>query len=192
MTQKTPTSTSFRRDGIPEVVSGLLWLLWGLAFLLPAFYPGWTWSGWGGYVLPLFVLLGALCVGPATRALKARFASGAAPPHAREDARPAARVFTLLFSFTLAAALVWVLLPGRAYEWQRLIPILLGILLAAIHAFIAWRHGLARYRLIALYILAAGALLSASNISPVLAFSLFLILLGIGVTASGLIALRRP
>lgn len=192
------STASFRRDGIPEIVSGFLWLLWGLAFLVPAVLPNWSWTGLGGWVLPVLMLLGAFAVGPITRALKRRIAP-AAPPSSTAGTDPdtdttaVSRVFTFLFSATLLAALVWVLLPGSTYDWLRLIPVVLGMLLAAVHAFIAWRHQLRRYRLLALYILAAGAVLSSAALPPALAFSLFLIVLGAGSAVAGYAALRsRP
>lgn len=187
------TTTNFRRDGIPEIVSGFLWLLWGLAFLAPAVVPNWSWTGLGGWVLPILMLLGAFAVGPITRALKRRIAPAAPPSSTETDTTAVSRVFTFLFSATLLAALVWVLLPGSTYDWLRLIPVVLGMLLAAVHAFIAWRHQLRRYRLLALYILAAGAVLSSAALPPALAFSLFLIVLGTGSAVAGYAALRsRP
>jgi hypothetical protein len=192
MTATTSSPRSFRRDGIPELLCGLLWLFWGLAFLVPALNPHWLPSGPGGFVLPVSMLLGALCVRPAARALKKRLLKGQ-PPKPAATPTPATRtprVFTVLFVLTLTAALVWVLLPGRSFEWQRLIPIVLAIVLAALHAFIAWKHHLARYRLLALYILAAGATLSSLPIAPALAFSLFLLLLGAGSALAGYAAFR--
>ncbi|MCL4843928.1 MAG: hypothetical protein KJZ79_18905 [Bryobacteraceae bacterium] len=195
MSAPTAAPRTFRRDGIPELLCGLLWLFWGFAFLVPALNPHWLPSGPGGFVLPVSMLLGALCVRPATRVLKKRLLKGhpPKPPAPQPTPAPAARtprVFTVLFVLTLTAALVWVLLPGRSFEWQRLIPIVLAIVLAALHAFIAWKHHLARYRLLALYILAAGATLSSLPITPALAFSLFLLLLGAGSALAGYAALR--
>jgi hypothetical protein len=192
MSAPTASPRTFRRDGIPELLCGLLWLFWGLAFLVPALNPQWLPSGPGGFVLPVSMLLGALCVRPATRAFKKRLLKDL-PPNPDTPRQPATRpprVFTVLFVLTLTAALVWVLLPGRSFEWQRLIPILLAIVLAALHAFIAWKHHLARYRLLALYILAAGATLSSLPVAPALAFSLFLLLLGAGSALAGYAALR--
>ena len=193
MTSPTDSPRSFRRDGIPELLCGLLWLFWGVAFLVPALNPQWLPSGPGGFVLPVSMLLGALCVRPATRALKRHLLKGHSPKPAAAPQTTAARtprVFTVLFVLTLTAALVWVLLPGRSFEWQRLIPIVLAIVLAGLHAFIAWKHHLARYRLLALYILAAGATLSSLPIAPALAFSLFLLLLGAGSALAGYAAFR--
>jgi hypothetical protein len=192
MSAPTASPRTFRRDGIPELLCGLLWLFWGLAFLVPALNPQWLPSGPGGFVLPVSMLLGALCVRPATRAFKKRLLKDL-PPNPDTPRQPATRtprVFTVLFVLTLTAALVWVLLPGRSFEWQRLIPIVLAIVLAALHAFIAWKHHLARYRLLALYILAAGATLSSLPVAPALAFSLFLLLLGAGSALAGYAALR--
>lgn len=192
MSAPSASPPTFRRDGIPELLCGLLWLFWGLAFLVPALNPQWLPSGPGGFVLPVSMFLGALCVRPAARAFKKRLLKDLPPKPAtpRQPAARTPRVFTVLFVLTLAAALVWVLLPGRSFEWQRLIPIVLAIVLAALHAFIAWKHHLARYRLLALYILAAGATLSSLPITPALAFSLFLLLLGAGSALAGYAALR--
>ncbi len=39
MSAPTAAPRTFRRDGIPELLCGLLWLFWGFAFLVPALNP---------------------------------------------------------------------------------------------------------------------------------------------------------
>lgn len=102
-------------DGIPELVMGLVWIVWGLALVAGEALP--RDSAAGAYywmAMPATLVLSGVAATWLTRRLKARLTyprTGYAEP--REPGR-AARVLTALIAVVAAAVLAGMVVSGRA------------------------------------------------------------------------------
>ncbi|HBY59672.1 MAG TPA: hypothetical protein DEH78_07600 [Solibacterales bacterium] len=60
-------------DGLPELIMGGLWVLWGVAFGLPKVLPAGEWQQWYWMFVPLLLMCSGFLSNWVTRRLKERF-----------------------------------------------------------------------------------------------------------------------
>ena len=178
-------------DGLSEIVVGTLFLLIGLLIQAETLIlPGSFLAGTSGLASFILVVVGVWLARRVIRSLKERLTYPRTGYVDYHKGHPVPRVLTPVIGAFIAAILVWLIktYPQTSPVW---IPLFQGIVLAIFLLVIGLRSGLVRFHILALitllFSLGLSQLTNRETVTVGITFAAF----GLGLTLSGLIALRR-
>jgi hypothetical protein len=117
-------------DGLPEVMMGLVWVLWGTAWLVGESLPrGAAWNIYWMFTPALLALSGVASVW-ATKKLKARFTFPRGGYVEWKEPTRTQRVIGATIAMVTAALLAALVVRARAQGTERVAPAVIGVLLS--------------------------------------------------------------
>lgn len=117
-------------DGLPELMMGLVWMLWGLSWLIGESLPRGTVSSFYWILTPALLALSGFASVWATKKLKARITFPRAGYVEWTEPTGAQRAAAAAVAMISAALLVVILVKARANGVERTAPLALGVLLS--------------------------------------------------------------
>lgn len=153
---ETRSQRTWTIDGIPELVMGLVWLLWGAALILEDALPRNAWGVALTMAIPAVLVLSGVAASWLTRQLKERLSyprTGYVAYHApsRRQRLLAAGVACLV-AFTLAT----LILTGRAEGMERVISPVIGVVISLAFLVVSLRQRAPQFLALAGVALALG------------------------------------
>lgn len=175
-------------DGIPELVMGLVWLVWGAALLLEEALPR-EGGGAAAYrmAVPAVLVLGGVAANRAIAALKARLTFPRTGYVAYREPGPLGRVLVALLVVGAAAAVAALVVYARAAGVERSAAPIFGVVVSLAFVATAVRHRAPHLLALAGVALALGIALASLGLGWTAANWLFV---GIGVASAALGAVR--
>lgn len=176
-------------DGIPELVMGVTWLLWGILCGIPELVPkGHLWRYY--WLIVPFVLMSSGLAGPwITKRLKERFSYSRAGYV--ELRKPKGGYAWAVIGFVLCTSLVASAFVFNSTSWLDLLPVVVAAVVAgALHFMLRKQAGMGPY-LYPLLCLALGAIGLALNLGTEAAFAVLYAGLGVAMTIGGGLRLVR-
>ena len=175
-------------DGLPELMMGLVWMLWGLSWLIGESLPRGTVSSFYWILTPALLALSGFASVWATKKLKARITFPRAGYVEWTEPTGAQRAAAAAAAMISAALLVVILVKARANGVERTAPLALGVLLSLAFVIASLRQRAPHLLALAGVALVLGLTVGAVNAGwP----SLNWILVGVGLATciSGLVRL---
>lgn len=170
-------------DGIPELVLGVTWLLWGILCGIPEMVPkGQLWRYY--WLIVPFVLMSSGFAGQwITKHLKERFSYSRAGYV--ELRKPKGGYAWAVIGFVLCTSLVASAFVFNSKSWLELLPVVIAAVLAAgLHFMLRKQAGMGPF-LYPLLCLALGAVGLALNLETGAAFAVLYAGLGVAMTIGG-------
>ncbi len=176
-------------DGLPELVMGFLWILWGVVFLIPEILPKGDWTKPFWSIAPFFLAGSGFAATWLTKRLKARYTFPRTGYVEWKKPKMEHNLSAALLGFVVAAALGVGIAMSRANDLADFIAPATGILFSAGFLFAGRRFQLPMYVWLAGASLVIGGLLYPFHLGMQ---SLHWLLIGVGAatTAAGFLRLR--
>ncbi len=184
------TQRYWYEDGFNDMGFGAFILAIGLLFVVQALTPPgsplWLVWGLGG---PLLIVAGGLVVSKVVRTLKERITYPRTGYVSYERARGTARVVRLLAAALIAATVSAGIIVVQK-NWLT-VPVIFGFVYMAVFSFVAYRFGLRRYFVLALWSLALGLALASLGLTTDQAGAIFHVGTGAALLIAGWLTYRR-
>jgi hypothetical protein len=132
-------------DGLPDLVMGALWILWGLALALPSWLPSGSWLNYYWMVVPLILILSGFAANAITKILKQHLTF---PRTGYVESIPPGAATKMAAAFLAAGVAAAIVLLGRSATVQGLedlLPTAIALLFALLFLVMAMRQKLPHY-----------------------------------------------
>lgn len=184
-----PSPNSFHSDGLPELVMGLTWMLWGGLLGIPEFLSLGEWRTPYWIAVPVLLAASGFASQWATKRLRTRWTSKRAgsgqalqPAHGKLWAVP-------LFSMLVAVIVAGFMTGDQG--WANLVPLACAVLVAAGLAYGLGRQGVPGAAFYAALSVGLGIAIVRGRMSSEFGFALLWSCLGLAMTLGGLWRLAR-
>jgi hypothetical protein len=177
-------------DGIPELVMGLVWIVWGTAFLVGEVIPRGSAANiyWG--VFPAILVLSGVASNWVVRKLKERLTYPRTGYVEYREPGPRVRLMTALLAVLSAGALAALVVTGRAAGFERTAAPVIGVILSLAFVVASIRQKAPQFLALAGVALALGAAFAALRLGWT-AMSWLFVWLGAAASIIGAWRLRR-
>ncbi len=185
---RTRSQQYWASDGIPLIVMGGFWMLWGLALLLPFLFPERAVAR--SSVLVICVIgLTAIGMKPLIHRWKERLTFRRTGYIELRQPSKAVRIAIVIVAFVLAFAIGLVArVEDRTYrEW---LPLGLGVVLAAGMLHSSWKIRSVRLAVFSAAVAASGVIAFILRLHEELSFAVIILTAGMACVADGLLTLR--
>ena len=176
-------------DGIPEIVMGGFWILWGAVLFLPIIFPN---RALVRYMSPIFVIvlmLPAVLMKPLIHRWKERLTF---PRTGYVELRPpskAIRYAIVIITFAVAFAIA-MLVRTEARTFSEWLPLGLGLLLAAGMLHASWKMHSLRLVFFSAGVAAVGFIASGFHFEKETSYALIIFTAGVALVCDGWLTLR--
>lgn len=182
-------------DGLSELATGGLFLLLGLLFLAEASSPPGLPAGFSAMLLPLVVIGGMAAARRAIAAAKVRLGSRgpravACPPPVARRRWLATATGGLAAAIGAGVAILLVTVIAVAPASEAWIPVLDGLLVASVLAYLGHRTGIFRFYVLAVVSAVLGLTASTAAMGLVWGSAVYFSTMGMALVVSGVLALR--
>ena len=177
-------------DGIPELIMGLVWILWGAALIVGEALPKGPGATIYWLVVPAIPVLSGFVANGVTRRLKERLTYPRTGYVAYADPGPRARLLTGLMVVLSAAALAALIVTGRAAGLEHSVGPVFGVLISLAFVVASVRQHAPHFLALAGVALALAVAFAVLKLGWT-SMSWLFVWLGIAATALGGWRLRR-
>ena len=176
-------------DGIPEIVMGGFWLLWGTLLLLPILFPNTTLLRNMSIIFVAAMVLPALLMKPLIHRWKERVTFPRTGYIELRQPSKSLRYGIVIIAFVIAFAIALLIrVEERTYrEW---LPLGMGLLLAAGLLYSSWKMRSLRLALFSAAVAGVGIVASILRLHQDLSFAVIILAAGVACVADGLLTLR--
>lgn len=143
-------------DGLPELIMGGLWILWGVALGLPRLLPRGAWEMYYWMAVPAVLVIGGVASNWLTKKLKERFTYPRGGYVRFPDPAPLMMIVSVLLAAAIASGLAVLVVKAKTQGIPDLAAPACGVLLAA-----AMLIPALRWRLPHLLVLSGASLIAA-------------------------------
>lgn len=128
-------------DGVPELMMGLLWVVWAIAFLFPGLFPAGRWLSFYWSIVPFILIGSGFASSRLTRKIKQRLTFPRTGYVEWPEPRVTHKVLPALFGAGTAAGMVFVVRWADGRSLETLVPPAMALLLALAFVVLSVRHG---------------------------------------------------
>ncbi len=128
-------------DGVPELIMGLLWIVWAAAFLLPAMFPPGGWLAFYWTIVPLILIMSGFASAWVTKKMKQRLTFPRTGYVEWPEPGIAHKILPALLGAGTAAGIVFLSRQADARSLDTLVQPAVALLLALGFIFLSVRHG---------------------------------------------------
>lgn len=132
-------------DGLPDLITGVLWIVWGVAFLLPELLPPGGWLNYYWLAVMLVLIVGGVASNWGIKKLKQRLTFPRTGYVEWPEPAPASKVISSLLAAAVAAGVVALAIRGNAQPMKDLVAPGLALLAALAFLIAALRLRLPHY-----------------------------------------------
>lgn len=129
-------------DGIPDLVLGAVWILWGVAFLIPNYLPKGSWLGIYWSIVPAILVASGVAANWLTKKLKTKYTFPRAGYVEFNEPSRSQLLTGILLACLIAAALAGVIALARTHDIADLSAPGLGALMAGAFLVVSKRRRL--------------------------------------------------
>lgn len=177
-------------DGIPELIMGLVWILWGSALLVGEAIPKGSAANIYWMVFPAVLVLSGVASNWIVKRLKERLTYPRTGYVEYREPGPAVRVATAAMAVIAAAALAALIVTGRANGVEHSVAPVVGVILSLGFVVVSMRQRAPHYLALAGVAIALGAAFAVLRLGWTALNWLFL-WMGIAAALMGAWRLRR-
>ena len=178
-------------DGLPELTMGALWVVWGVALVLPALLPHGAWLRYYWTAVPAVLICGGVAANWVTKKLKERLTYPRAGYVEFPEPGVLMRIVPALLAMVVASGVVMVLMKAKTQALQDLTAPGCAVLIAAASLFAAVRWRLPHYLILSAASLLAAIVIARAGLSTEPGLIGLFLFLGVISMVLGAVRLRR-
>ena len=176
-------------DGIPEIVMGGFWILWGAVLFLPVIFPHRLLGRYMPTIFVIVLMLPAVLMKPLIHRWKERLTFPRTGYVALRSPGIAVRYAIVIVTFAVAFGIA-LLVRIEARTLSYWLPLGLGLLLSAGMLHASWKMHSLRLALFSAGVAAVGFIASGFRLEKEMSYALIILAAGVAVVCDGCLTLR--